>query len=132
MKHGAVIGIGSLFAWLLALTVPAVVADERFPVVQSSPDEYCWVITGIDRHRAVVRVVDEDLGRVLRFVVRDRLLVGTLRLGQAVSADYTQMEVFAGPACENTPCPIVAVFESTRPSASAIASAHEQGRKRSE
>ena len=133
MKHGAVVGVGSLLlASLLALTVPAAVAGESLPVVQSSPDEYCCVITGIDRHRAVVRVVDEDLGRVLRFVVRVRLLVGTLRLGQVVSADYTHMEVFAGPACENMPCPIVAVFDSTRPSAIALASVHERGQKRSE
>ena len=128
MKYGAVIGFGSL----LALTAPAVVAGESFPIVQSSPDEYCCVITGVDRHRAVVRAVDEDLGRVLRFVVRDRLLVGTLRPDQAVHADYTRMEVFVGPACENTPCPIVAVFDSTRPSAIALASAFRQEQKRSE
>ena len=132
MKHGAVVGVGSLLlASLLALTVPAAVAGESLPVVQSSPDEYCCVITGIDRHRAVVRVVDEDLW-ASSAIRRTGQAPRTLRLGQAVSADYTHMEVFAGPACENMPCPIVAVFESTRPSASAIASAHEQGRKRSE
>ncbi len=128
MRYGAVISFGSL----LALTVPPAIPGENLPVAQSNPDEYCCVITGIDRHRAVVRVMDEDLGRVLRFVVRDRLLLGTLRFGQAVSADYTHMEVLAGPACENMPCPIVAVFDSTRPSAIALASVHEQGQKRSE
>ena len=128
MKYGAVIGFGSL----LALTVPAAIAGESIPVVQSSPVEYCCVITGIDRHRAVVRAVDEDLGRVLRFVVQDRRLVGTLRPGQAISADYARMEVIAGPACENMPCPIVAVFESSKPGAIAIASAREQGQKQPE
>lgn len=126
MKYGLAIGIGSLLASLFASTVPAVVAEESLPAVQSIPDEYCCVITGVDRHRAVVRAVDEDLGRVLQFVVRDRLLLGTLRPGQAVSADYTRMEVIAGSACENMPCPIVAVFNSTRPSAIAFASALEQ------
>jgi len=132
MKYRPVIGVGSVFASLLALTVPAVVAGESFPVVQSSPDEYCCVITGIDRHRAVIRAVDEDLGRVLRFVVRDRRLVGTLRAGQVVSADYTRMEVVAGPACENLPCPIVAVIESGEPGTIALASAHEQGQEQPE
>ena len=85
MKYGAVLGFGSILASLLVLTVPPAIAGENFPVAQSSPDEYCCVITGIDRHRAVVRVMDEDVGRVLRFVVRDRLLLGTLRLGHALS-----------------------------------------------
>ncbi len=114
MKYGAVIGFGSL----LALTVPAAIAGENFPVPRSNPDKYCCVITGIDRHRAVVRAEDADLGRVLRFVVRDRLLVGTLRPGRADSADYTSMEVIAGTACENMPCPIVAVLNLRDPAQS--------------
>ena len=127
MKYGAVIGVGSL----LALTVPAAITGET-PVARSNPDEYCCVITSIDRHRAVVRAEDADLGRVLQFVVRDRLLVGTLRPGQAVKADYTRMEVIAGPACENMTCPIVATFESTGPGTVALASVHEQGQKQPE
>ncbi len=78
---------------------------------ESLAAEDCCVIIGIDRHRSVVTAQHQGSGQMFQFVVRDRLRLGTLEIGQAISANTTQREVTVEPACGPSPCPIVTITD---------------------
>lgn len=80
---------------------------------QMDAGENCCVIIGIDRHRSVVMGHDRTSDRKFQFVVRNRRLLGALRLGQAVSVNFTNMEVLMSPPCGDKPCQIVLIARSS-------------------
>ncbi len=82
----------------------------------ANPDagENCCVIIGIDRHLGVVTAEDKAGEQRFRFVVRDRPLLGALRPGQVVSANFTKMEASFAPACAPSPCEITGIWLSPK------------------
>ncbi len=92
-------------AALLAIILAMLATSESLAV------EDCCVIIGIDRHRSVVTAQDQGSGQRLQFVERDRLRLGTLEIGQTISANTTHREVVVEPACGPSPCPIVAITD---------------------
>ncbi len=105
---------------VVAVGQPAHSADDD-AMASRDAGENCCVIIGIDRHLSTVTAQDKAAKRRFRFVVRNRPLLGKLRPGQVVSANFTKMEVSVAPACAENPCEITKVWLSP------TAEAHDSG-----
>ena len=105
----------TLAAFVLGLAVavgpPAYGADDQ-ATANLDAGENCCVIIGIDRHVSVVTAEDKTGTQRFRFVVRDRAILGTLRPGQVVSANFSRMEASFAPACAPSPCEITEIWLS--------------------
>ncbi len=99
----------AIFVVVLGLAMiggPPAYGTEDEAIADQRANEKCCVVIGIDRHRSVVTALDKRRAHWFQFVVRQRHLLGTVRPGQILSANFGDSEVSDVPACADTPCRI--------------------------
>jgi hypothetical protein len=102
--YGAVSGFSRTKVLLVALLALGV-----FPVREASAVEPCCSITAIDARSGVVSARETATGRAFQFRLDDAALLVTVKVGQAVDADFKTMKVTVRPAQEEPCCGITAI-----------------------
>lgn len=92
---------------LFAAVAPAVRVNAQPARARPSATPPCCAISGIDIRRAVVTAQEASTGHVFRFEVPDRTVLGALKVGQKVWADFATAKVTldpkTGPCCRILP-----------------------------
>jgi hypothetical protein len=95
---------------ILALTLGALMGP--LPAFAAEP---CCNVTAIDSKTQTVTAKETRTGRTFQFKVADARLLTSLKVGQAVSANFTTMKVSVQPDAQEPCCSIV----NLRPAATA-------------
>jgi hypothetical protein len=81
--------------------------------IDVSAGEPCCSITAIDARSGVVSARDSATGRTFQFTLDDATLLPTIKVGQAVDADFKTMKVTVHPAGGAVCCAVAAVNART-------------------
>jgi hypothetical protein len=95
------------------LLIGGVLALLLFAPTNASAGEPCCSITAIDARTGVVSAKETASGRSFQFKLDDAALLGTIKVGQAVDADFKTMKVTVRPANSEPCCNITAVNTRT-------------------
>lgn len=75
--------------------------------VPADAAEPCCAITAIDTKSQTITAKETKTGRTFQFKVADAKLLSSLKVGQAVQADFTTMKVSVQPDAATPCCAIV-------------------------
>ena len=73
----------------------------------SKAEEPCCSVTAIDTRAQLVTAKETKTGRTFQFKVSDARLLASIKVGQAIQADFTTMKVSAQPSGIQPCCAIV-------------------------